>query len=54
MRILLRRVWTGEEGQDLAEYSLLLVLLSLVAVSVIQGLGSVLHNFFSNASSSLS
>jgi len=54
MRILLRRVWKGEEGQDLAEYGLLLILVSLFAVAVIQGLGSVLHNFFSNASSSLS
>jgi len=54
MRILLRRVWKGEEGQDLAEYGLLLILLSLVAVAMIQGMGSVLHNFFSHASSSLS
>jgi len=54
MKILLRRVWKGEEGQDLAEYGLLLILLSLVAVAMIQGMGSVLHNFFSNASSSLS
>jgi Flp pilus assembly pilin Flp len=54
MRILLRRVCKGEEGQDLAEYGLLLILLSLVAVAMIQGMGSVLHNFFSNASSSLS
>ncbi len=54
MRTLLRRVWKGEEGQDLAEYGLLLMLIALVCISVIQGLGSVLRNYFSNASSSLS
>jgi len=54
MRILLRRVWKGEEGQDLAEYGLLLMLIALVSIAVIQGLGSAVQNMFSNASSSLS
>jgi Flp pilus assembly pilin Flp len=54
MRILLRRVLNDGEGQDLTEYGLLLMFIALVAITVIHGLGSVVKNVFSNASSSLS
>jgi Flp pilus assembly pilin Flp len=54
MRILLRRVLKGDEGQDLTEYGLLLMFIALVAITVIHGFGSVVKNAFSNASSSLS
>ena len=54
MRMLLRRVWKGEEGQDLTEYGLLLLFVALVAITVVHGLGSVVKNAFSNASASLS
>jgi Flp pilus assembly pilin Flp len=54
MRILLRRVLDGDEGQDLTEYALLLLFISLVAINVVHGLGSVVKNAFSNASASLS
>ena len=54
MRIMLRRLWKEEEGQDLTEYGLLLLFIALVSISVVQGLGSVVMNIFSNASASLS
>jgi len=54
MRIMLRRVLKGDEGQDLTEYGLLLMFIALVAITVIHGFGSVVKNAFSNASSSLS
>ena len=50
----LSRLWREEEGQDLTEYGLLLLFIALVSIAVVQGLGSVVSNVFSNASSSLS
>lgn len=46
---LLRRLITEEQGQDLIEYALLLVLVSLAAVVSIQKLGSAISDAFSNA-----
>ena len=40
--------------QDLTEYGLLLVLVTLAAIATMQSLASALSNVFSNASSSLS
>jgi pilus assembly protein Flp/PilA len=47
-------LWREEEGQDLTEYGLLLVLVALAAIATMQSLASALSNVFSNASSSLS
>jgi len=54
MRIMLHRLWEDEEGQDLTEYGLLLVLISLVAIATIGTLGSAINNVFSNAAASMS
>ena len=54
MRKHLLRLWREEEGQDLTEYGLLLLFIALISIAVIQGLGSIIENVFSNASSSLS
>jgi len=54
MKNMLTRLWKEEEGQDLTEYGLLLLFIALVSIAVVTGLGSVVHNVFSNASSSLS
>lgn len=54
MRRLVTRLWQEEKGQDLTEYGLLLLFLSLTAIAVIQGLGSQVENIFNNASSSMS
>jgi pilus assembly protein Flp/PilA len=55
MRInLLKRLWKEEEGQDLTEYGLLMVLIALVAVASMQVLGSAISNVFSNSASNLS
>ena len=54
MDTVVRRLWKEEEGQDLTEYGLLLVLIALVAVAAMQTLGSAINNVFSNAASNLS
>ena len=54
MKDRIARLWKEEEGQDLTEYGLLLVLVALAAIATMQSLASALSNVFSNASSSLS
>lgn len=44
---------TGEEGQDLVEYALLLTLISLTLLSSISGIATAVNTAFSNISSSL-
>jgi pilus assembly protein Flp/PilA len=53
MTKLLKRLWQEEEGQDLTEYALLLVLISLVAVAAMGTLGSGVSDAFSNAAANL-
>jgi pilus assembly protein Flp/PilA len=44
---------TGEQGQDLVEYALLLTMISLALISGISGLAKAVNTTFSNISSSL-
>jgi pilus assembly protein Flp/PilA len=53
MKNLLTRLWKEEEGQDLVEYGLLLVLVALLSVTFISTIGTELSKIFSNAASSL-
>lgn len=50
---LLARLWNEEQGQDLTEYALLLVLLSLAAVGSLNGLATAINNAFNTAASNL-
>jgi len=49
MKKLLIRLWKEEEGQDLTEYALLIVLISLVATAAMDTLGKAVSDVFSNA-----
>ena len=53
MKKQLLRLWREEKGQDLTEYALLLVLLSLAAVAFLTPLATAINNVFSNAASNL-
>jgi Flp pilus assembly pilin Flp len=53
MKRLLARLWKEEEGQDLTEYALLLVLLSLAAIGSIGGLATAINGTFANAAANL-
>jgi Flp pilus assembly pilin Flp len=54
MNNFLMRLWQDEEGQDLTEYALLLVLVSLAAVATLGTLANAIKNVFSNAAANLS
>ena len=51
---IVKRLWKEEEGQDLTEYALLMVLIALVAIVSMQTLGQTISNVFSNAAVNLS
>ena len=53
MKNLLMRLWKEEEGQDLTEYALLLVLIALAAILSMQTLAKAINNAFSIAASNL-
>jgi len=53
MKKQLMRLWNEQEGQDLTEYALLLVLIALAAITVMGTLGSAINNVFTAASSTL-
>jgi Flp pilus assembly pilin Flp len=53
MKSLLRRLWIEEEGQDLTEYALLLVLLVLAAITSLSALASAVNGVFLSVSTNL-
>jgi len=54
MKKHLMKLWKEEEGQDLTEYALLLVLIALAAIVVMSNLGSAINVVFSGGASTLS
>jgi Flp pilus assembly pilin Flp len=50
---LFRRLWTEEQGQDIAEYAVMLAVILVVVVGTIRMVGSNANNVFSSVSSSI-
>jgi pilus assembly protein Flp/PilA len=50
---MLARLWADEEGQDLTEYALLVVLLALAAVTGINSLATAINGVFTSAGTNL-
>ncbi|HVB33798.1 MAG TPA: Flp family type IVb pilin [Patescibacteria group bacterium] len=53
MKNLFHRLWKEEEGQDLVEYALLVVLIALGAIAAMKSLASAISDAFTNASANL-
>jgi len=53
MNNLLMKLWHDDEGQDLTEYALLLVLLSLAAVGSLGTIATAINGVFKNAAANL-
>ena len=53
MKGLLLRLWCDEAGQDLTEYALILVLLSLVAIASMNIIAQVISTVYSNVAANL-
>jgi len=50
---LLCKLWRGEEGQDIAEYAVMLAVILVLVVGTIRLIGSNANTVFSNAASSI-
>jgi Flp pilus assembly pilin Flp len=53
MKIFVKRLWSDEQGQDLTEYALLLVLLTLAAIGSLSTLATAVNGVFKNAAANL-
>ena len=53
MKNLLLKLWKDEEGQDLTEYALLLVLLTLAAIGSLGTLANAVNGVFNRAAGNL-
>ena len=50
---LLRRLWSEDEGQDIAEYAVMLAVILVIVVGTIRLIGGNANNVFSSVSSSI-
>jgi len=48
-----RRLWWEEDGQDIAEYAVMLAVILVIVVGTIRLIGSNAGNVFSNVASSI-
>jgi Flp pilus assembly pilin Flp len=48
-----RRVWTEDEGQDIAEYAVMLAVILVLVVGTVRLIGSNANNVFSSVASSV-
>jgi Flp pilus assembly pilin Flp len=50
---LMHRVWCEQEGQDIAEYAVMLAVILVIVVGTIRLIGSNANNVFSSVSSAI-
>jgi len=48
-----RKLWTNEEGQDIAEYAVMLAVILVLVVGTIRLIGTSSNNVFSSVASSI-
>ncbi len=53
MNQLLQTLWKNEEGQDIAEYAVMLAVILVIVVGTIRLIGSNANTVFSNVASAI-
>jgi Flp pilus assembly pilin Flp len=53
MSKMISRLWVEDEGQDIAEYAVMLAVILVLVVGTIRLIGSNANNVFSNTASSI-
>jgi Flp pilus assembly pilin Flp len=53
MKTLVKRLWSSQEGQDIAEYGVILAVILVLVVGTVRLVGSNANNVFSSVSSSV-
>lgn len=54
MARFLRQIWFDEQGQDVAEYAVMLAVILVIVVGTIRLIGANANNVFSSVASSIS
>jgi Flp pilus assembly pilin Flp len=54
MKALAKRLWQNEEGQDIAEYAVMLAVILVIVIGTIRLIGGNANNVFSQVASSIS
>jgi len=50
---LVRKLWRQEDGQDIAEYAVMLAVILVIVVGTVRLIGSNANNVFSSVASSI-
>ena len=50
---LVRKLWRDEQGQDIAEYAVMLAVILVIVVGTVRLIGSNANNVFSSVASSI-
>ena len=50
---LIRKLWSAQEGQDIAEYAVMLAVILVIVVGTVRLIGSNAGNIFSSVASSI-
>ena len=53
MKMFVRSVWDNQEGQDIAEYAVMLAVILVIVVGTIRLIGSNANNVFSSVGSAI-
>ncbi|HEX6908588.1 MAG TPA: hypothetical protein VF154_18375 [Terriglobales bacterium] len=53
MVALVRRMWSNDEGQDIAEYAVMLAVILVIVVGTIRLIGTQANNVFSETASAI-
>ena len=53
MQSLIKRLWADDQGQDIAEYAVMLAVILLLVVGTIRLIGTNANSTFSNVASNL-
>jgi Flp pilus assembly pilin Flp len=53
MAVMVRRLWSDDQGQDIAEYAVMLAVILVLVVGTVRLIGSNANNAFSSVASSI-
>jgi Flp pilus assembly pilin Flp len=53
LRLLFQRVWSDSEGQDVAEYAVMLAVILVIVIGVVQMIGANANTVFSQVGSAI-
>lgn len=53
MTEIMRKMWTNDEGQDIAEYALMLAVILVVVITAVTAIGTKANTIFQSVSNAL-